>query len=89
MRPVLNTAKFPSDIIESCGQTGYCGLKADNIHFLDMPFYNANVIQKRQISADDIDAVRGILDRREPDIVYAAMKYNCRTDKMNISGLLI
>jgi len=57
---------------EAMDAARFCGVPEDRIHFLDMPFYNTGVVQKRPISAEDVATVRRLLDRVRPDIVFAA-----------------
>ena len=49
-----------------------CGCKEENLHFLDLPFYQTGTIDKRPISDDDVRRVRELLDEVGPDQVYVA-----------------
>ena len=49
-----------------------CGVKEDHIYFLEMPFYNTGRVQKLSIAAVDVAAVRGILEKIKPEIIFTA-----------------
>jgi glucosamine-6-phosphate deaminase len=57
---------------EAIDAAKYCGLAEDHTHFLEMPFYNTGKVQKLSIGADDITAVRKVLDEVEPEMIFAA-----------------
>ena len=57
---------------EAMDTAKFCGLGEDHIHFLDMPFYNTGKVQKLSIGPDDIAAVRGLLERVVPQMIFAA-----------------
>jgi glucosamine-6-phosphate deaminase len=50
----------------------YSGVKAANIHFLDMPFYETGKVKKKPIGEDDIRIVSDLLQRVRPQLIYAA-----------------
>ncbi|MEM1329757.1 MAG: glucosamine-6-phosphate deaminase [Planctomycetota bacterium] len=50
----------------------YSGVKADRIHFLDLPFYETGRVKKRPLSDEDIQIVMDLLDEVKPHQVYAA-----------------
>ena len=50
----------------------YSGVALDNIHFLDMPFYETGRIKKKPLSDEDIRIVSDLLERVRPQQVYAA-----------------
>lgn len=50
----------------------YSGVRAENIHFLDMPFYETGRIRKKPIGEEDVKLVADLLDRVKPHQVYAA-----------------
>jgi glucosamine-6-phosphate deaminase len=57
---------------ESFAATRYIGLKDENIHFLDMPFYETGHIKKKPVGADDIALVRNVIAKIKPHQVFAA-----------------
>ena len=50
----------------------YIGLPEDNIHFLNLPFYNTGVQKKLPTSQADIDIMVNMLRKVKPHQVYAA-----------------
>lgn len=48
------------------------GVLRENIHFLDLPFYETGLATKKPLGKDDIDIVRQLLLSHKPDFVYAA-----------------
>jgi glucosamine-6-phosphate deaminase len=57
---------------ESFAATRYIGLKDENIHFLDMPFYETGHIKKKPLGTDDIILVKNIITKIKPHQVFAA-----------------
>lgn len=50
----------------------YAGVQPQNIHFLDMPFYETGRVRKQKLSDADVVILCGLLDRVRPHQVYAA-----------------
>jgi glucosamine-6-phosphate deaminase len=50
----------------------YSGVRSENIHFLDMPFYETGRVRKKPLSAADIGVVAELLKRVQPHQIYAA-----------------
>ena len=57
---------------ESYAATRYIGLKDENTHFLDLPFYETGQIKKNPLGADDIAIVAAIIAKIKPHQVFAA-----------------
>jgi len=57
---------------EAIDAAKYCGIAEENIHFLDMPFYNTGKVQKLSLTAADIAAVKKIIEKIKPQIIFAA-----------------
>jgi glucosamine-6-phosphate deaminase len=49
-----------------------CGVPIDNLHFLDMPFYETGRVRKKPLSSDDIRIIVDLLRRIQPHQVFAA-----------------
>jgi glucosamine-6-phosphate deaminase len=49
-----------------------CGLPAERLHFLDLPFYETGRVRKRPLGAEDIELVASLLHRIRPHQIYAA-----------------
>ncbi len=57
---------------ESYAATRYMGLQDENVHFLDLPFYETGTIKKKNLSEEDIDIVVDIIKEIKPHQIYAA-----------------
>ncbi len=57
---------------EARGAAMFCGLKEENIHFLDMPFYETGGIRKNKLSDIDIRIIIDLLNEVKPHQVFAA-----------------
>jgi glucosamine-6-phosphate deaminase len=50
----------------------YSGVKHENVHFLDLPFYETGRVKKKPIGEEDIRITMELLERVKPHQVYAA-----------------
>ena len=50
----------------------YAGVSEENVHFLDLPFYETGTVKKKPIGEDDIRIVSELLTRVKPHQIYAA-----------------
>ena len=57
---------------EAIAAASYCGVKEECLHFLDMPFYDTGVVQKRPIDEADVAAAREVLYKVRPQMIFAA-----------------
>ncbi|MEP2238109.1 MAG: glucosamine-6-phosphate deaminase [Maribacter sp.] len=57
---------------ESYAATRYMGLQDENVHFLDLPFYETGTIKKKNLSDEDINIVIDIIKQIKPHQIYAA-----------------
>ena len=57
---------------ESYAAVRYTGLKDENAHFLDLPFYETGQVKKNPLSEIDIDIVADIIAKIKPHQVFAA-----------------
>jgi glucosamine-6-phosphate deaminase len=57
---------------ESYAATRYIGLKDENTHFLDLPFYETGQIKKNPLGIDDVAIVKNIIAKIKPHQVFAA-----------------
>lgn len=57
---------------ESYAATRSLGLKDENVHFLDLPFYETGQIKKNPISQNDIEIIENIITQIAPHQVFAA-----------------
>jgi glucosamine-6-phosphate deaminase len=49
-----------------------CGCKEENLHFLDLPFYQTGTIAKRPVSEADVAMVRELIEQVAPGQLYVA-----------------
>jgi len=57
---------------EARASARFCGLTDENIHFLDMPFYETGSTRKHPISDKDTKIIKDLLVEIKPHQVYAA-----------------
>ncbi len=57
---------------EAKAASRYIGLRDDQIHFLDMPFYETGRVRKKPLSEDDIRIIIDLLRKVKPHQIYAA-----------------
>jgi len=50
----------------------YSGVKPQNIHFLDMPFYETGRVRKKPLSEKDFEVTIELLEKVQPNQIYAA-----------------
>jgi len=70
--PELQTVKGLIRRTEARAGARYSGVKPDNIHFLDLPFYETGRVRKKPIGPDDVAITVDLLERVKPHQVYAA-----------------
>lgn len=57
---------------ESLGATRYLGVPDENVHFLDLPFYETGTVKKGNLSEADIKIMCDLIDDIKPHQIYAA-----------------
>ena len=57
---------------EARAATRCCGVPDENLHFLDMPFYETGRVRKRPLSDEDVQITVDLLQRLKPHQIYAA-----------------
>ena len=50
----------------------YCGIPEEQLHFLDMPFYETGRVRKKPLSDEDVNIVIELLRKVKPHQIYAA-----------------
>lgn len=58
--------------IEAKAACRFIGIKKENVHFLQMPFYESGSIKKYDLSDEDISLIINILTQIQPHQIYAA-----------------
>lgn len=57
---------------ESYAATRYLGLNDENVHFIDLPFYETGTIKKNNLSQKDIDILVSSIIKIKPHQIFAA-----------------
>ena len=57
---------------EAAGAARFCGIKDQNIHFMNLPFYETGRVKKHSISEIDIKITSDLLNQIKPHQVFAA-----------------
>jgi len=57
---------------ESHAATRYLGVNDENVHFLDLPFYETGTVKKNLLSEKDISIMNDIIETIKPHQIYAA-----------------
>jgi glucosamine-6-phosphate deaminase len=68
----MRTLKATIGRAEARAAARICEVNPDNLHFLDLPFYEKVGDVYRQVSADDISLTARLLERIKPHQIYAA-----------------
>jgi len=50
----------------------FCGLPDEQIHFMNMPFYETGLVEKMPLGEEDVRITKELLDKVRPHQVYAA-----------------
>ena len=50
----------------------YIGVPHDNVHFLNLPFYETGTIKKGDLAQRDVDIVRNLIERVKPHQIFVA-----------------
>jgi glucosamine-6-phosphate deaminase len=48
------------------------GCSEEHLHFLDLPFYRTGTVAKRPVGHEDVDIIRQLLLKVQPDVVFVA-----------------
>lgn len=57
---------------ESLAATRYLGLPDENVHFLDLPFYETGRIKKNKLGDEDLQIMKNLISTIKPHQIYAA-----------------
>ncbi len=50
----------------------YCGINDENIHFMDMPFYETGKVRKKPLGEEDVAITQELIQKIKPHQIYAA-----------------
>jgi glucosamine-6-phosphate deaminase len=70
--PEVQTIKGMIRRGEARAATRSCGLPDDQLHFMDMPFYETGRVKKKPLGEEDISMVVDLLRKVRPHQIYAA-----------------
>jgi glucosamine-6-phosphate deaminase len=70
--PELQQIKSAIRRTEARAAARYSGVKEQNIHFLEMPFYETGRVRKKPIGEQDIQIIVKLLEEVKPHQIYAA-----------------
>ncbi len=57
---------------EALDAARFCGLPEARVHFLELPFYEAESVEARVVGPEDVARVRAVLEEVRPEMVFAA-----------------
>lgn len=57
---------------EAAAACRFCGVKEENVHFMNMPFYETGKVQKKPLGEEDIQVVADLLQKIKPHQIFAA-----------------
>ncbi|MBV6646639.1 MAG: glucosamine-6-phosphate deaminase [Cyclobacteriaceae bacterium] len=57
---------------EATAACRFCEVKDENVHFLNMPFYETGGVQKKGLGEDDIRIVADLIQKVQPHQIFAA-----------------
>ena len=58
--------------VEAKSACRYSGIPEENVHFLEMPFYETGRAKKNNLSQKDIDLISDVIEKVQPHQIYAA-----------------
>ncbi len=57
---------------EASSACRFSGVKEENIHFLNLPFYETGSVKKKPIGEEDVNIIVNLLEEIKPDEIFAA-----------------
>ena len=70
--PDLRKVKSLIRRMEARSALRYFGLKEENIHFLDLPFYETGLKSKAPIGVEDVQIIMNLVEKIQPHQIFAA-----------------
>ncbi len=70
--PVVQNIKALIRKGEATAACRFCGVKEQNIHFMNMPFYETGQVKKKPLGEADIQVVANLLQEIKPHQIFAA-----------------
>lgn len=70
--PYVKTVKGLIRVGEASAACRFCGIKDENVHFLNLPFYETGAVEKAPASDKDVSLVADLLRKVKPHQIFAA-----------------
>jgi len=70
--PYVKTVKGLIRVGEASAACRFCGIKDENVHFLNLPFYETGAVEKAPASENDVSIVVDLLRKVKPHQIFAA-----------------
>lgn len=70
--PALRAVKGLIRRSEAKNTCRFVGIPTDQVHFLDLPFYETGTVDKKPIGAEDIAIISALIEDLQPHQIYAA-----------------
>ncbi|QEC51530.1 glucosamine-6-phosphate deaminase [Anseongella ginsenosidimutans] len=70
--PEVRTVKAIIRRSEAKATCRFVGLPDEQVHFLDLPFYETGLVQKKPLGDEDVQIVARLIDQVKPQQIYAA-----------------
>ena len=70
--PELRKIKAYIRRAEALAAVRFLDLPSENVHFLDLPFYDRHPLLKREIQADDVEIMQNFIQQIKPHQIFAA-----------------
>ena len=70
--PYVKSIKGLIRVGEASAACRFCGVKDENVHFLNLPFYETGQVEKGPVSEKDVNIVVDLLRKVKPHQIFAA-----------------
>ena len=70
--PYAKTVKGLIRVGEASAACRFCGVKDENVHFMNLPFYETGAVEKAPASEKDVNIVVDLLRKVKPHQIFAA-----------------
>jgi glucosamine-6-phosphate deaminase len=57
---------------EAAAAARVCGVPFGRLHYLDLPFYEADTVRRRRLGTEDVEIMHRLLGSVQPHLIYAA-----------------
>ena len=70
--PEVNRAKALIRRHEAAAAARVCGVPLSRLHYLDLPFYEADTVRRRRLGDGDVEIMQKLVGQLQPHLIYAA-----------------